>query len=147
MATSCHHFVAADSGRHLVAVDKVISSLRRATRNREPSRHCGCQFRALRSGELVGKLSGECYHLFGEWDVIVFRLLTGRERVSPEGTACCSHGCKPALAQVASGPYRFRWWWNASNPMLKHGAICCRCFAAGFLVVEHDRSIESRYIF
>ena len=39
------------------------------------------------------------------------------------------------------------WWCDTSNPMLTHGAICCRCFAAGFLVDSHSRSIESGYIF
>ena len=39
------------------------------------------------------------------------------------------------------------WWCDTSNPMLTHGAICCRCFAAGFLVNSHSRSIESGYIF
>ena len=31
--------------------------------------------------------------------------------------------------------------------MLTHGAICCRCYAAGFPVVSPNRSIESRYFF
>ena len=39
------------------------------------------------------------------------------------------------------------WWCDASNPMLMHGAICCRCFAAGFLVDSHIRSNESRCVF
>ena len=41
------------------------------------------------------------------------------------------------------------WWCDTSNPMLTqltHGAICCRRFAAGFLVDSHSRSIESGYI-
>ena len=39
------------------------------------------------------------------------------------------------------------WWCDDSNPMLMHGAICCRCYAAGCPVVSPNRSIESRYIF
>ena len=41
------------------------------------------------------------------------------------------------------------WWCDTSNPMLTqltHGAICCRRFAAGFLVDSLSRSIESGYI-
>ena len=28
------------------------------------------------------------------------------------------------------------WWYDHLNPMLTHGAICCRCYAAGFPVVS-----------